>query len=113
MCIRDRIPCGLGAPKDKSRKSSLRTFGSENVNNFAASSGERGGLSGQGEDRPDLPHAGDSFFAGAEAQAQFALEAAHAAGQMHQQEPISFEASGTLLGRKAQSLDGAGNIISE
>ena len=48
-----------------------------------------------------------------EAQAQLALETAHPTGQMHQQEAISFEARGPFFGRKAQSLDGAGNIIRE
>ena len=38
------------------------------MNNFAAGSGERGGLGGESEDRPDLLHPIDGFFAGTEAQ---------------------------------------------
>src|SRR5260370_17999538 len=44
---------------------------------------------------------------------QFALEAAHATGQMHQQEPVLLKASRTLFWREAQSFDGDGNIKRE
>jgi hypothetical protein len=76
-----------------------------------ASSGEGGGLGGQSKNGPDFLHASNGLLAGAEAQTQFALEAAHAPGRMHQQEAVFFKASCAWEGFGTQSEPKISNIF--
>ena len=61
------------------------------------SSANGGGVGGQRKDFPNLLHAGDGLRAGTEAQAQRALKAAHAAGQVDQQQAVTFEPRGAFF----------------
>ena len=68
-------------------------------------------MGGQDKDFPDFLHPSDGLLAGAKAPTPLALETAHAAGQMHQQQPIFFKARGAFFRGKAQALDRAGDVV--
>src|SRR5690606_16967518 len=64
----------------------LRWRGRRRSKIFGAGLLESGRLGRQLKDGPDTLHARNGLRAGAQAQPQFALEAAHSSGQMHQQQ---------------------------
>ena len=49
----------------------------------------------------------------AHSRSHHAVVAVHASGDVHQQQPILFEARGTLLGAQAQALDRAGDVVAQ
>ena len=79
----------------------------EGIEKTGPSLGEGRRLGRQRENRPDALDAGNGFRTRAEAQAQLALETAHPAREVNEQETIFFEPSGSFVGGKSQAFDRA------